>query len=75
MRKGERVLRTIPGVRRVVTGTAMQEAASDNFTLLIEFVHASVIASYRDHPAHVAFADDLFRPIAGDRISIDFLQS
>jgi len=31
-----------------------------------------VIESYRDHPDHVAFANQFFRPIAGDRISIDF---
>jgi len=75
MREGERILSAIPGVRRVVTGTAAQETASYRFTWLIEFAHKKVIASYRDHPDHVSFADNLFRPIAGDRISIDFLQS
>jgi fructose-bisphosphate aldolase class II len=74
MAKGESILRAIPGVRRVVTGRAVQEAANYKFTWLIEFAHQNVIASYRDHPDHVAFADNLFRPIAGDRISIDFLQ-
>lgn len=75
MREGERILSAIPGVRRVVTGTAVQETASYRFTWLIEFAHKKVTASYRDHPDHVSFADNLFRPIAGDRISIDFLQS
>ena len=75
MCEGERILGAIPGVRRIVTGTAVQEAAGYKFTWLIEFVHKNVITSYRDHPDHVAFADKLFRPIAGDRISIDFLQS
>jgi fructose-bisphosphate aldolase class II len=73
--QGETVLSNIPGVRRVVTGKAVQTEAKYQFTWLIEFVHEKVIASYRDHPDHVAFADNLFRPIAGDRISIDFLQS
>jgi len=31
-----------------------------------------VIESYRDHPEHVAYADNHFRPQAGDRISIDY---
>lgn len=75
MREGEKILSNIPGVRRVLTGTAVQENAKYKYTWLIEFVHNRVIDSYRDHPDHVAFADDLFRPIAGDRISIDFTQS
>ncbi len=75
MREGEKVLSHIPGVRRVITGNAVQEDAKYKFTWLIEFVHENVIGSYRDHPDHVAFADNLFRPIAGDRISIDFRQN
>ena len=75
MQEGENVLSHIPGVRRVITGNAVQEDAKYKFSWLIEFVHENVIESYRDHPAHVAFADNLFRPIAGDRISIDFRQN
>lgn len=73
--QGEMVLSNIPGVRRVLTGKAVLEEAQYQFTWLIEFVHKNVIASYRDHPDHVAFADKLFRPIAADRISIDYVQS
>ena len=72
MREGEKMLSKIPGVRRVQTGSAVQDNAKYRYTWLIEFVHKKVIDSYRDHPDHVAFADNLFRPIAGDRISIDF---
>ncbi|MGD8999438.1 MAG: ketose-bisphosphate aldolase [Granulosicoccaceae bacterium] len=75
MSEGEKVLSTIPGVRRVITGKAVQEDARYKFTWLIEFVHEKLIDSYRDHPDHVAFADKLFRPVAGDRISIDFRQN
>jgi fructose-bisphosphate aldolase class II len=73
--EGETVLSKIPGVRRVLTGTAVKEDAKFRFCWLIEFVHANVIASYRDHPDHVDFANNLFRPVAADRISIDFMQS
>jgi fructose-bisphosphate aldolase class II len=38
----------------------------------VRFCHTAVIDSYRKHPDHVAFADNLFRPVAGERISIDF---
>ena len=73
--EGEAVLSKIPGVRRVLTGTAVQEEAKFRFCWLIEFVHDNVIASYRDHPDHVDFANNLFRPVAADRISIDFIES
>ena len=73
MARGREVLGKIPGVRRVVTGWAVTEMPNYRFCWLIEFVHEKVIASYRDHPDHVTFANALFRPIAGDRVSIDFL--
>jgi len=75
MREGEKVLSQIPGVRRVITANAVQQDARYRYSWLIEFVHKNVIDSYRDHPDHVAFADKLFRPIAGDRISIDYSEN
>lgn len=69
---GSKLLATIPGVRRVETGTAVKEGARYRFCWLIRFVHPAVIDSYRDHPVHVRFANELFRPVAGDRITIDY---
>ena len=65
-------LSQIPGVREVFTGEAIQEGAHYRFSWLVRFCHPAVIDSYREHPDHIAFADSLFRPIAGDRISIDY---
>ncbi len=73
MTRGREVLGKIPGVRRVITGWAVTEAPNYRFCWLIELVHEKVITAYRDHPDHVAFANGLFRPMAGDRVSIDFL--
>lgn len=70
--EGERVLAKIPGVRRIFTGEAVQDGAKFRYTWLVQFCHKAVIDSYRDHPDHVAFADTHFRPIAGDRVSIDY---
>ncbi|QGU31791.1 Dabb family protein [Thermochromatium tepidum] len=39
---------------------------------LIRFTHEAVIDHYRDHPAHVAFADQHFRPLAPDRLTTDY---
>jgi len=72
MAHGRDVLAKIPGVRRVVTGWALTDNPKYRFSWLIEFVHEKVIDSYRNHPDHVHFANELFRPVAGDRVSIDF---
>ncbi len=75
MAHGCSVLAKIPGVRRVFAGGAVPDKARYRFCWLIEFTHERVIASYRDHPVHMAFASGLFRPIAGDRMSIDFVKA
>lgn len=75
MAEGRRILSAIPGVRRVVTGVATREDAPYHYAWLVRFCHPEVIQSYRDHPDHVDFADRGFRPIAQDRISIDFQAS
>ncbi|MEA2080634.1 MAG: ketose-bisphosphate aldolase [Pseudomonadota bacterium] len=73
MAEGRRVLSPIPGVRDVFTGEAVKEDAKYRYTWLVRFCHPAVIDSYREHPDHVAFANNLFRPVAGERISIDYL--
>lgn len=73
--EGRKSLSQIPGVRKVITGTAVKEDAKYRYTWLIRFCDQAVIDSYREHPSHVAFADNLFRPVAGDRISIDYIWS
>lgn len=75
MDRGREVLAAIPGVRAVFTGQAIQENARYRYTWLVRFCHPRVIDSYREHPQHIAFADTLFRPIAGDRISIDYQET
>jgi fructose-bisphosphate aldolase class II len=75
MTQGGEVLAGIPGVRRVVSGRAVSDSPRFRFCWVVEFAHRKVIESYRDHPEHVAFASRLFRPIAGDRISIDFAEA
>ncbi|MBT2970429.1 MAG: ketose-bisphosphate aldolase [Candidatus Thiodiazotropha sp. (ex Ctena orbiculata)] len=72
MAKGRGVLAGIPGVLEVATGSAVKTDAAYRYTWLVQFCHPAVIDSYRDHPDHVAFADQLFRPVAGERISIDY---
>jgi fructose-bisphosphate aldolase class II len=69
---GRACLSTIPGVQRVFTGRALRGDANYRYCWLVRFASSTVVASYRDHPAHVGFADKQFRPHAADRMSIDF---
>ena len=70
--EGRRMLDRIPGVRATWSGRAVKDDAGYRWCWLFRFAHAAVIDSYREHPDHVAYADKHFRPIAGDRISIDY---
>jgi len=72
MAAGHAALSNIPGVRQVVTGRAIKDQAQYQYCWLIRFAQPAVIKSYREHPAHIAFADQHFRPRASDRISIDY---
>ena len=70
--EGKMILSSIPGVLEIVTGHSIQDDDSYRYTWMIRFCHREVIKSYRNHHLHVAFADTLFRPVAGERISIDY---
>jgi fructose-bisphosphate aldolase class II len=72
MAEGRRMLCTIPGVREVFSGETIKEGTRYHYCWRIRFAHPNVIDSYRDHPAHVEFANTLFRPMASDRITIDY---
>lgn len=72
MRMGRDTLSRIPGVRRVFTGHAIHDDVGYRHCWAVRFAQRQVVNSYRDHPAHRNFADTHFRPVAGDRISIDF---
>jgi fructose-bisphosphate aldolase class II len=73
MREGRAVLARIPGVRRVFTGDAVTPDATYRHCWLVRFSGEPVIAGYREHPLHKAFADQRFRPLADERISIDYI--
>jgi len=72
MAEGRRVLGNIPGVQRVFTGHAIQDGAAFRHCWVVKFAARPVIESYRNHPDHQRYADECFRPHAGDRLSIDF---
>jgi len=70
--EGQRVLATIPGVRQVFAGKAIDESGKYRYCWRVQFASAAVVDSYRDHPLHVDYANTYFRPNAGDRVTVDF---
>ena len=75
MQIGRDTLGRIPGVRRVFTGHALSGEAPYRHCWLVRFTDPCVVESYKNHPEHVQYADKYFRPVAGDRITIDFRDS
>ncbi len=73
LQEGARVLGAIPGVRDLAAGASLKDDAAYRYHWMVRFAHPDVVPYYRDHPAHVAFADGLFRPVAGNRVSIDYV--
>jgi len=70
--RGMSDLSAIPGVRSVEVGTALKDGMRYSRFWNIRFASEHVVTSYADHPAHVAYADEVFRPAAKDRLSMDY---
>jgi fructose-bisphosphate aldolase class II len=69
---GREALGAVPGVRHVRVGRAIAENARYKLCWFIRFANAAVADFYRSEPSHLAFADQHFRPVAADRMTIDF---
>ena len=61
--------------KREAPVSPVQDDSQYRHCWLVRFTDPAVIASYRDHPQHRAFADERFRPYAGGRISIDYAEA
>jgi fructose-bisphosphate aldolase class II len=70
--RGVSELSTVPGVRSVEVGSALQDGKRYSYFWNIRFASADVVKKYADNPLHVAYADEVFRPAAKDRLSIDY---
>ncbi|QJD87146.1 Dabb family protein [Cohnella herbarum] len=72
IQRGREQLLTIPGVIHFSFAISVNLDARYRYSLAIDFTDESVIESYKHHPVHVAYADDYFRPLATDRLTIDY---
>ncbi len=71
-RQAREVLTQIPGVQSLTFGQAVVRQARYRYLLVVTFENEAVIPLYRDHPLHQTFADQVFRPLAPDRITTDY---
>jgi len=67
------VLLQIPGVLGLCFGEALSPNARYRYYLSFAFSGPEVVEVYREHPLHVEFANRVFRPMAKDRLTTDFL--
>lgn len=72
MREGKESLQTIPGVMDIRTGHAIQPDGRYRYCWLIRLSGKAAVDVYRDHPVHQRFANKTFRPVADDRLTLDF---
>jgi fructose-bisphosphate aldolase class II len=70
--RAKRLMGAIAGVTDVRFGIALTPGARYQYFFDIGFRDESVIESYRHDPAHVRFADEEFRPLAPDRLTVDY---
>ncbi len=70
---GQRELGAIAGVTDVRFGVSADPTARYRYLFDIGFAGEAVIESYRHDPRHVRFADEHFRPMAPDRLTIDYI--
>jgi fructose-bisphosphate aldolase class II len=70
--KGKQDLSKIPGVLEVQIGRSVNPQGKFQYCWLIRFAHEKVVDSYKNHPTHVAYADNQFRALAADRITNDY---
>ncbi|MDA3870077.1 MAG: class II fructose-bisphosphate aldolase [Gammaproteobacteria bacterium] len=75
MEQGRQLLVTIPGVREVFAGEALKEDNKFRFCWRVRLCHRAAFDSYREHPHFTEFNNTLFRPVVGDKISVNYQDS
>ncbi|MFL5661597.1 MAG: Dabb family protein [Ktedonobacteraceae bacterium] len=65
-------LSQIHGVINVSFGAAIAANARYRYNFTIDLRDEGALRIYQEHPIHVAFANNHFRPMAPDRITTDY---
>ena len=75
MSEGKRILSTIPGIREVFTGEAMEEHSKYRFCWSVRFTHKAALDSFRKHQDFDSFLKKQFNHNVTDLSRIDYQES
>lgn len=75
MSEGKKILMTIPGVREVFTGEAIEEKSKYHFCWSVRFTHKAALESFRSNQEFDKFLKQQFRNVTSDSICIDYQES
>ena len=73
MREGRETLKTIPGVRNIRFGRALQQDGKYQYCWLVTLNSQAVIEVYQNHLAQQSFSHKIFLYVATDLITLDFV--
>ncbi|MBI2371867.1 MAG: Dabb family protein [Deltaproteobacteria bacterium] len=70
--RAKEMLARVPGVRNFSVGPAINEGSPYRYGLVMEFDSPAALKAYLDHPQHVKFVEEQFRPAVAERLILDF---
>ena len=73
--EGKQILSTIPGIREVFTGEAMEENSKYHFCWSVRFTHKEALESFRKNQGFNAFLKKEFNPNVSDLCSTDYQEN
>jgi fructose-bisphosphate aldolase class II len=67
-----RMLSAIPGVTNLIAGRSIRSDGGFPHAIAMTFADRAALESYRAHPDHVRFRDELFFPFLARKASLDY---
>ncbi|MEM3068529.1 MAG: Dabb family protein [Nitrososphaerales archaeon] len=65
-------LSKIPGVQNLSIGLSIKPDARYNYSIIMDFSDEKLLKEYREHPIHVKYRDEYFKPSIEEYISLDY---
>ncbi|MEM3382736.1 MAG: Dabb family protein [Nitrososphaerales archaeon] len=65
-------LSKIPGVQNLSVGLSIKPDARYNYSITMDFDNERLLKEYREHPIHVKYRDEYFKPNIEEYISLDY---
>ncbi|HEV8130195.1 MAG TPA: Dabb family protein [Acidobacteriota bacterium] len=74
LREARTRLAAIPGVINLRAGTSIYADDVFQCALVMDFENVTALESYRVHPTHVKFVDEIVNPIAAEIRRLDYVE-